>query len=209
MNLFDDSETPHFSGTEKGTGDGTIPFFLPQLIKSEGEEELIGINRKTGLSPSPEPCAADSADWQAYVERVAGQWPEPERSELSSYLLANPGHTVRDWKGKGPSSPCDADPWEKPWSRLRPELVRSTAIAAPARQLPRNIRQAASRDPALIWNPLGKYRLRLPDDPLPGVKSSEADHLGTGGVPRNESKHAILAERARPRVGARGADHEN
>lgn len=152
----------------------------------------------------------DVADRDAHIARVASQWPEPERSELSGFLRANPGMTVRDWKGKGPSIPIDARPGEAAWPKLPIQAVREAAASAVARDLPCNVRQAAARDPALIWNPLArKYRLRLPSDPLPGHESFSTTPKGTGGVPRNESKHAILAERARPREGSRGADHEN
>lgn len=152
----------------------------------------------------------DLADREAFICRVVSGYAEPDRGELAAYLRANPGQTARDWKGKGPSLPFDEERGEAPWSKLKADDVRPIAIAASARDLPQNIRQAAARDPALIWNPLArKYRLRLASDPLPGHESFCTAPKGTGGVPRNESKHAILADRARPRAGARGADHEN
>lgn len=105
------------------------------------------------------------------ADRDASQWPEPERSELARFLRSNPGMTVRDWKGKGPTLPHDAAPGEAHWAKLSASEVRDAAANAFARDLPRNVRQAAGRDPALIWNPLArKYRRRLPTDPLPGVE---------------------------------------
>lgn len=125
----------------------------------------------------------DALDRDAHIARLASQWAEPERSELARFLRANPGMTVRDWKGKGPSLPVDAQPSERHWAKLSPREVRKAAAIASARDLPCNVRQAAGRDPALIWNPLArKYRLRLPSDPLPGHESSSTAPLGTGGV---------------------------
>ena len=111
----------------------------------------------------------DLADREAFIGRVVSGYAEPDRGELAAYLRANPGQTARDWKGKGRSLPFDAQRGEAPWSKLKADDVRSAAIAASARDLPQNIRQAAARDPGLIWNPLArKYRLRLNTDPLPG-----------------------------------------
>lgn len=144
----------------------------------------------------------DLADRESFIGTIISDYTEPDRSDLAAYLRANPGHTVRDWKAKGPTIPQDAERGETPWPKLKPNEVREAAIAASARDLPRNVRQAAAHDPALIWNPLArKYRLRLDTDPLPGVKSSEADHLGTGAGLENESKHAFPtgSTRARPR----------
>lgn len=153
----------------------------------------------------------DLADRETHIARVvSGRHCDPDFAGLADFLRANPGRTVRDYKGKGPSVPPEPRPWEKAWPDLKPEEARSAAIAASARDLPQNVRQAAARDPALIWNPLArKYRLRLSSDPLPGHESSRTDAKGTGGDHEHKSKHAILADRARPRVGARGAVHEN
>lgn len=109
----------------------------------------------------------DLADLEAHIARVvAGRASDPDYAGLADYLRANPGHTVRDYKGLGPSVPPDPRPWEKAWHKVTAEEVRTAAPAASARDLPRNVRQAAARDPGLIWNPLArKYRLRLPSDP--------------------------------------------
>lgn len=145
----------------------------------------------------------DLADREAHIARVAaGRDFDPDYARLAEYLRANPGHTVRDYKGLGPSAPAEPRPWEKVWQKVTAEEVRAAALAATARDLPCNVRQAAARDPGLIWNPLArKYRLRLPSDPLPGVKSSEMAPERTGGDPRKASKHAFSAQntRAHPR----------
>lgn len=108
----------------------------------------------------------DKQDFESHLASLLCGWEEPERSELEGFLRANPGMTVRDWKGLGPSVPVEAEQWEKPWHRLKPEEVRAEAVRRFARELPRNVRQAAARDPALIWNDLAhKYRRRLPSDP--------------------------------------------
>lgn len=109
----------------------------------------------------------DLADREAYITRVVGgRDNDPEFAKLPDYLRANPGHTVRDYKGLGPVVPDEAEMGEKPWHRLGAEEVREAAVTASARDLPRNVRQAAARDPGLIWNPLArKYRLRQPGDP--------------------------------------------
>lgn len=161
---------------EQGTGDGLNRVFplWPKIIREEGEEELFGRKRETMVSPvprPPSPCAADLADFEAFVIHVTEWRGEPDRSDLATFLRANPGLTVRDWKGKGPSVPLDAERWEAPWSKLKPDEVRSEAVKWLARELPQNVREAAARDPALIWNPLArKYRVRLDTDPRPGGK---------------------------------------
>ena len=115
----------------------------------------------------------DIEDREAHIARVvAGRDSQPDFADLPDYLRRNPGHTVRDYKGKGPVVPSAAEPREKHWQKLRADEVRAAAAAQSARDLPRNVRQAASRDPGLIWNPLArKYRLRLPSDPLPPNES--------------------------------------
>lgn len=111
----------------------------------------------------------DIEDREAHIIRVvAGRDSHPDFADLPDYLRANPGHTVRDFKGKGPVVPDEAEFGETSWDKLKAAEVRATAIDASARDLPRNVRQAAARDPSLIWNPLArKYRVRLPSDPQP------------------------------------------
>ena len=108
----------------------------------------------------------DIADFEQHIaSQIAGR-PEPDRSDLEAFLRRNPGMTVRDWKGLGPSIPLDAEGWEKPWHRLPSAEVKREAVREFARELPRNLRQAAARHPDLIWNPLArKYRVRQPSDP--------------------------------------------
>lgn len=164
------------SVSEKGTGDGLFPNSPPeQEIIRGGEREGIKKeeygNDRFARPPSPSPgevSASDLADFEAHIARLAGWRSEPDRSDLARFLRANPGKTVRDWKGKGPSTPPEPQRWEQSWSRLKATEVRQSAVSAFARDLPHNVRQAAARDPGLIWNPLArKYRLRLPSDPQP------------------------------------------
>lgn len=110
----------------------------------------------------------DQNDFEAHITRLLRGRCEEDRESLNRFLRANPGMTVGDWKGKGPVIPADAEAWEKPWHRLKASEVHEQASRYFARELPRNLRQAAARDPAMIWNPLArKYRLRLPSDPQP------------------------------------------
>ena len=135
------------------------------------------------LSPVPRPLSemrsplpGDVADLEDYIARLVSGRAEPDRSNLEGYLRLHPGHTLRDWKGKGPTLPPETDPKEKPWRSLSREEVRAAAVATSARDLPRNVRQAAARDNGLVWNPLArKYRLRRHDDP-------PRDDLTTGAV---------------------------
>jgi len=108
----------------------------------------------------------DITDFEAHIAFLLSGRVEPDRSELERFLRANPGLTVGDWKGSGPVVPADAQRWEKPWRLLPSDAVKEEAARHFARELPRNLRQAAARDPGLIWNPLArKYRLRTPADP--------------------------------------------
>ena len=114
-------------------------------------------------------------DFDAHIGSLIEFRREPDRSELERFLRANPGKTVRDWKGTGPSTPPAATRWETPWHRLRTSEVREAATRSFARELAQNVRRAASRDPGLIWNPLArKYRLRLPTDPPMEVGGHES-----------------------------------
>ncbi len=73
---------------------------------------------------------------------------------LAAYLTANPGKTPRDYKGKD-TAPFDKShvvSGEKPFDRLDRDHVRFRADGVPARFLPRNIRQAAGRDPGMVWD---------------------------------------------------------
>lgn len=113
----------------------------------------------------------DIDDFEQHIASQVNGRAEPDRSELKAFLRRHPGMTVRDWKGLGPSIPLDAAEWEKPWRRLSSAEVKREAVRAFARELPRNLRQAAARHPDLMWNALGrKYRVRQPDDPRPPQK---------------------------------------
>lgn len=122
--------------------------------------------------PSPvfyapaDPAPADLADFEQYISNQLQGWAETVRPDLEAYLRRFPGHSVADWKAKGPTSPLDAAPYEARWSKLPIAEVRQAATRTIARDLPRNVRQAAARDLDLIWNPLArKYRVRLLSDP--------------------------------------------
>ena len=141
----------------------------------------------TDLSPAFR--SNDIEDFEAHIASLLRGREGAERADLNHFLRANPGLTVRDWKGKGPSMPMDAEPWEKPWHRLPAAEVKAEAVRWFARELPRNLRQAAARHPGLIWNELGrKYRHRLPSDPPPpegggGLESSCVPQCRIGGGP--------------------------
>ena len=110
----------------------------------------------------------DIADFEAFITGSIVHLQEPDRSDCEHYLRAHPGHSLRDWKGKSAPYLPPATVDEKPWSVLKPQMVRDMATSRLARDLPHNIRQAAAHDPELAWNPLArKYRLRQPDDPRP------------------------------------------
>ncbi len=120
------------------------------------------------MNPSPVE-QANLADLEEYITRQIDNMAEPDRSDFANYLRTHPGHSMRDWKGKSVGRfLCGAALGEKLWSTLKPLAVRQQATRELARQLPLNVRQAAARDPELVWNPLArKYRLRVPGDPPP------------------------------------------
>ena len=94
---------------------------------------------------------------------------------LERYLAANPGMTAREWKGKGfhEYNPFDKDhvrEGEKPWHELDPAEVRQIAIGTKARYLTKGQRQAAARDPGLIWDAVSlAYCLRSDGPPSPST----------------------------------------
>lgn len=112
--------------------------------------------------------SADLDDFEQYIARQTRGRDGSDRDDLEAFLRAFPGLSVGDWKGKGLEAPMDAWPWEKPWQKLKAAEVRDAATRTIARDLPRNIRQAAGHDSGLIWNNYArKYRLRLASDPAP------------------------------------------
>ena len=155
------------------------------------------------FSPSPVPFSDlsrafgqnDIEDFEFHIARVARGWGGAEADDLLAFLRANPGKTTRDWKGKGPSVPSDPLPGEKPWHRLKLLEVREIATKAFARDLPKNVRQAAARDKTgLIWNPLArKYRHRLPSDP-------PVEGRGAGKVNRSASPGPAAVTRRNAKV---------
>ncbi len=94
------------------------------------------------------------------TNQPAGQTDDAEA--LAAYLAANPGKTVRDFKGKDwvAFDKFYVGPGEVPFDRLDRDQVRYQADGVPARFLPRNIRQAAGRDEGMIWDEAARaYRL--------------------------------------------------
>jgi hypothetical protein len=188
MNRFDEHD-------EKGTGDGFFSDFSRVKIKSEGKEEgeLIRAYSETGVSPVPRPLA----------------------DELSRYLAANPGMTARDFKGKGftafaPFDKHHVAPNEKLWDALDPAEVRQAATGRPARFLSKSERQAAARDPALIWDEGSRsYRKRLASDPSPFSLPTEDDGEGAMKVtaPSRTRPAASLPTPAIPKPRARARRH--
>lgn len=127
----------------------------------------------------------DIEDFEAHIARLLEGRCEEDRASLNRFLRANPGMTVRDWKGKGPSTPFDAEPWEKPWHRLPSDQVRAEAVQHFARDLPRNLRQAAARHPGLVWNPLArKYRERREGDLAFDEGATDPDRCPAAPAPR-------------------------
>ena len=100
-----------------------------------------------------------------------------EQAALAAYLAANPSMTARDFKGKGfgPFAPFDkhhVGPGEKPWHKLDREQVRKAATSEKARFLSKGERQAAGRDPGLVWDEqAGAYRRRADAPPHPSLPS--------------------------------------
>jgi hypothetical protein len=130
-------------------------------------EVIFTPTQRTGPGPF---SVNDCADFEQFIAGQLRNWIGTERKEIESYLRRSPGHTVRDWKGKGdpdflpPSERSECD-----WNQLPRDDVREIATINIARDLPANVRQAAARDPALIWNPLARrYRFRQSDDPVHG-----------------------------------------
>ncbi len=141
----------------------------------------------------------DIEDFERQIARATRGRTDEEAQEVRSYLLANPGQTVRDYKGKGPTIPSDRQVGEKHWTKLRRADVQAAATTAFARDLPHNIRQAAASDPGLIWNNLArKYRKRLPSDPPGG--GHESYRLGSEEPAAVTRIHAIPKNPARTRL---------
>jgi len=126
---------------------------------------------RTGPGPF---SANDIADFEEYIASQLQGRKGAEAKDVECYLRRFPGRNIRDWKGEGdPDYLPDARPHEEPWHRLNQREVRAEATQCIARSLPANVRQAAARDPELVWNPLARrYRFRQPDDPPHGGNES-------------------------------------
>ena len=103
-------------------------------------------------------------------------------STLDAYLAANPDKTPRDFKGKGfdtfhPFNKDHVGPNEQPWDRLNPVAVRDAATTEKARFLTKGERQAAARDPGLIWDEATRSYCRRgatpPHPPEPAYRQEE------------------------------------
>lgn len=149
----------------KGDGGRVNPVFLPRPLYSR-DKELIEGGYEIAVPSVPRPLSGDAPNAQTqHLACGAG-----ERDALAHYLASNPGMTSRDWKGKGfdAFNPFDKDHVredEKPWHELDPTEVRQIATATKARYLTKGQRQAAARDPGLIWDPIGLAYCLRPDAP--------------------------------------------
>lgn len=116
-----------------------------------------------------------------------------EPDALPAYLATNPNMTARDYKGKGfdifhPFDKHYVEPGEKPWHKLDPEQVRVAATSDKARFLSKGVRQAAGRDPGLVWDEkAGAYRRR--DNTLPAPPLASDGHTD-GRRPKAEREGA-------------------
>ncbi|WP_326525521.1 hypothetical protein [Sphingomonas sp.] len=118
-----------------------------------------------------------------------------DSADRDSYLAANPGQTARDYKGKGfdefhPFLKHHVTPGERAWDKLNPIEVRRAATTEKARFLSRGERQAAGRDPGLVWDERSRsYRLRADIPPAPpegpgGHESFDQARFQTGAGQR-------------------------
>lgn len=164
----------------------------------------------TSFPPTPD----DVADFEAFIASQLGAREGEERADLERYLRAFPGATVREWKGKGDLWHLSgSNPDERPWHKLKAREVRALATRHPARTLPHSIRQAAARDPGLIWNPLARrYRLRAAATRAPPLATGgHVDGAGASKVPDTASSRpaAVFGATANPIFPAgREPDHD-
>ena len=144
--------------TKRGRGTGKPSVSIPRTLYSRGKELIEGGYEIVGSS-DPRPLACEAG----------------EEDALLLYLAANPGMTAREFKGKGfdAYNPFDKDhvrEGEKPWHELDPAEVRQIAIGTKARYLTKGQRQAAARDPGLIWDAVSlAYCLRSDGPPSPST----------------------------------------
>lgn len=154
-----------YGPTKRGRGTGKPSVSIPRPLYSR-DKELIEGGYEIAVSSVPRPLPGDTADAQGHdLACEAG-----ERDALAHYLASNPGMTSRDWKGKGfdAFNPFDKDhvrDGEMPWHELDPTEVRKTAIGTKARYLTKGQRQAAARDPGLVWDPISLAYCLRPDGP--------------------------------------------
>lgn len=158
---------------EKGDGGRFYPLVEDmEEVKPRGESNNNPTNEDWGSNPSPVPVSSSSDD----------------NAAMEKWLAANPALTVRDWKGKGftefaPFDPHYVAPGEKPFQDLtKRELakMRWHATSTKARFLPKNLRQAAARDPLLEWDEVQR-EYRWKGEPPPRPKSLLFPFSRTGG----------------------------
>jgi len=113
---------------------------------------------------------------------------------LAAYLAANPGKTPRDYKGKGGFvfDKYHVGPNELPFDRLDRDHVRCRVDGVPARYLPRNLRQAAGRDPALAWDEATRA-YRLAPARKAGERCAAAASTSAWPTPASAPSHARAA----------------
>jgi hypothetical protein len=146
--------------------------------------------------PNTAAVEADRADFETYIAAELRGRSGTERTEAEAFLRANPGMSVRDWKGKGfPMSLGEPD--QEDWSDLDPDQVREAATRQPARLLARNVRQAAGRDPSLVWNPLARrYRRRVAGEERCGGLGQGGDTGPNGSAPYGTAERRETDARA-------------
>ena len=115
-------------------------------------------------------------------------------NSITAYLAANPGKTVRDYKGKdtAPFDKSHVAPGEKPFDRLDRDHVRLSADGVPARLLPRNVRQAAGRDKGMRWDEEARA-YRLAPARKPGEQCAAAASTSDCPTPVSAPSHARAA----------------
>ncbi|WP_294289096.1 hypothetical protein [uncultured Sphingomonas sp.] len=125
----------------------------------------------------------------------AGQINDAEA--FAAYLAANPGKTVRDWKGKDwvAFDKFYVGSGEVPFDRLDRDQVRYQADGVPARFLPRNVRQAAGRDPGMVWDEVARA-YRLAPARKPRERCAAASSTSDYPTPASALSHARAATSA-------------
>jgi hypothetical protein len=115
------------------------------------------------------------ADWEEFLtgQVLRARADGNDDVHIEQFLRSNPGTDYADffeylsgefYRCRPPSLP---QPDEVPWQELDRDVVRRLATEKLARRLPANVRQAAGRDAALIFNPLSRRHRLRPGDLTP------------------------------------------